>query len=206
MLKLKFQYSGRPMWREDSRGQEEKEETEGDMVGWHRQLNGHAFEQAPGDGEGQGSLACCNPRGCQESDMAERLNNNRVTEREDKQNSRLPRWKTESTSTGQERLEGGSGGRGTAQGCPQGGCWTSRFRRPLCERWGRAAHPGAVAGGGTKQGKGKGQGASTSQGDSVARIQNWAGSSHGWFILWKSQRGSFPLLPTPSFRFRDFPG
>ena len=31
--------------------------TEGEMVGWHRQLNGRAFEQAPGDHEGQGSLA-----------------------------------------------------------------------------------------------------------------------------------------------------
>ena len=31
------------------------------MVGWHHQLNGHEFEQAPEDGEGQGSLACCSP-------------------------------------------------------------------------------------------------------------------------------------------------
>ena len=29
------------------------------MVGWHHQLNGHEFEQTPGDSEGQGSLACC---------------------------------------------------------------------------------------------------------------------------------------------------
>ena len=34
---------------------------EDEMVGWHHQLNGHKFEQAPGDGEGQGSLACCSP-------------------------------------------------------------------------------------------------------------------------------------------------
>ena len=33
--------------------------TEEEMVGWHHQLNGHVSEQAPGDGEGQGSLACC---------------------------------------------------------------------------------------------------------------------------------------------------
>ena len=39
--------------------------TEGEMVGWHHQLNGHEFEQAPGDGEGQGSLACCSPWGSQ---------------------------------------------------------------------------------------------------------------------------------------------
>ena len=46
---------------------------EDEMVGWHHQLNGHKFEQAPGDGEGQGSLACCSPRGCKELDMNERL-------------------------------------------------------------------------------------------------------------------------------------
>ena len=37
----------------------EKGATEDEMVGWHHRLNGHEFEQAPGDGEGQGSLACC---------------------------------------------------------------------------------------------------------------------------------------------------
>jgi len=41
------------------------------MVGWQQQLNGHEFEQAPGDGEGQGSLACCSPWVRKESDMAE---------------------------------------------------------------------------------------------------------------------------------------
>ena len=41
----------------------------------HR-LNGHEFDQALGDGEGQGSLACCSPWGCKESDRTERLNNN----------------------------------------------------------------------------------------------------------------------------------
>ena len=35
--------------------------TENEMVGWHHQFNGHEFEQTPGDGEGQGSLACCSP-------------------------------------------------------------------------------------------------------------------------------------------------
>ena len=44
------------------------------MVGWHHLLNGHAFEQALGDGEGQGSLVCCSPWGHKESDMTERLN------------------------------------------------------------------------------------------------------------------------------------
>ena len=41
---------------------------------YHR-LNGHEFEQTPGDGEGQGSLACCSPWGCKESDTAYQLNN-----------------------------------------------------------------------------------------------------------------------------------
>ena len=49
--------------------------TDGEMVGWHHQLNGHEFEQAPGDGEGQGSLVCCSPWGCKELDRTERLNN-----------------------------------------------------------------------------------------------------------------------------------
>ena len=54
-------------------GQEEKRTTEDEMVGWHHQLNGQEFEQAPGDGEGQGSLACCSSWGRKESDTTERL-------------------------------------------------------------------------------------------------------------------------------------
>ena len=42
--------------------QEEKGMTEDEMVGWHHQLDGHEFEQAPGVGDGQGSLVCCSPR------------------------------------------------------------------------------------------------------------------------------------------------
>ena len=45
--------------------------TEDEMVGWHHQLNGHEFEQALGNGEGQGSLACCSPLGHKESDTTE---------------------------------------------------------------------------------------------------------------------------------------
>ena len=41
--------------------------TEDKMVGWHHRLNGHEFEQALGDGEGQGSLECCSPWGHNES-------------------------------------------------------------------------------------------------------------------------------------------
>ena len=50
--------------------------TEDEMFGWHHQLNGHEFEQTPGDGEGQGSLACCSPWGRKESDTTKQLNNN----------------------------------------------------------------------------------------------------------------------------------
>ena len=48
-------------------GQEEKGATEDEMVGWHHQLDGHEFEQAPGLGDGQGGLVC------KDSDMTERL-------------------------------------------------------------------------------------------------------------------------------------
>ena len=44
------------------------------MVGWHHRLDGHEFEQAPGAGEGQGSLACCSRRGRKGSDATGRLN------------------------------------------------------------------------------------------------------------------------------------
>ena len=49
--------------------------TEDEMVGWHHVFNGHEFEQAPGDGEGQGGLACCSPWGRKEPDTTEQLNN-----------------------------------------------------------------------------------------------------------------------------------
>ena len=70
MLNLKLQYFGHLMQRTDSfektlmlgkieggrrRGRQDQ------MVGWHRQLNGHKFEQAPGVGDGQGTLVCCGP-------------------------------------------------------------------------------------------------------------------------------------------------
>ena len=57
-------------WRQEEEGM-----TEDETVGWHHWLNGHEFEQALGDGEGQGSLGCCSPRGCKESDMTEQLKN-----------------------------------------------------------------------------------------------------------------------------------
>ena len=45
--------------------------TEDAIVGWHHRLNGHKFEQILGDGEGQGSLACCSPWGCKKLDRTE---------------------------------------------------------------------------------------------------------------------------------------
>ena len=51
--------------------QEEKGTTENGLVGRHHWLNGHEFEQALGDCEGQGSLRCCSPWGCKELDMTD---------------------------------------------------------------------------------------------------------------------------------------
>ena len=86
MLKLKLQYFGHLMRRADSLektlmlGKIEGRKTRGqqriEMVEWHHQLVRHDFEQALGDGEGQGSLAFCSPWGCKESDTTEQLNNN----------------------------------------------------------------------------------------------------------------------------------
>ena len=56
-------------------GQEEKGATEDETVGWHHWLNGHEFWQTLGDGEGQGSLACCSPWGHKESGTYGRLKN-----------------------------------------------------------------------------------------------------------------------------------
>ena len=61
-------------------GREEKKATEDEMVGWHHWLKGHESEQTLGDSEGQGSLACCRPRGHKELDTTERLNNNSNSE------------------------------------------------------------------------------------------------------------------------------
>ena len=55
-------------------GQEKKGMTEEEMVGWHHQLDGHEFEQAPGVGDGQGSLVCCSPRGHKELATTEQMN------------------------------------------------------------------------------------------------------------------------------------
>ena len=66
------------IWKDPDAGedweQEEKGTTEDEMAGWHHWLNGHGFEQAPGVGDQQGSLACCSPWGCKELDTTEQLN------------------------------------------------------------------------------------------------------------------------------------
>ena len=53
--------------------------TEDEMVGWHHGLNGHEFEQTPGDSERLGSLVCCSPWDCKELDKTWQLNNNICT-------------------------------------------------------------------------------------------------------------------------------
>ena len=80
MLKLKLQYFGHLMQRTDSLekilmlGKTEGRTTEDEMVGWLHQLDGHEFEQVPGVGDGQGSLACCSQWGHKELDTTEWLN------------------------------------------------------------------------------------------------------------------------------------
>ena len=55
--------------------QEEKRLTEVEMVGWHHWHDGHEFEQALGDSEGQGSLACCSPWGHSQRWLSNRTTN-----------------------------------------------------------------------------------------------------------------------------------
>ena len=62
-------------WRREEKGM-----TEDEIVGWHHWLNGHEFEQASGDAEGQGSLVCCNPWGYKQLDMTEWWNNKYFSE------------------------------------------------------------------------------------------------------------------------------
>ena len=65
------------IWKDPDAGKDwrqEKGTSEDEMVGWYHRLDGHEFEQAPGVGDGQGSLACCSPWGHKESIITERLN------------------------------------------------------------------------------------------------------------------------------------
>ena len=81
VLKLKLQYLGHLMQKTDSLektltlgkdwGQEEKGATEDEMVGWHRWLDGHEFEQALGDSEGQISPECCSLWGQSQTQLSD---------------------------------------------------------------------------------------------------------------------------------------
>ena len=81
MLKLKLQDFGHLMQRVDLSekdsdagrdwGQEEKGTTEGEMVGWYYQLDGHEFGWTRGVGDGQAGLSCCSSWVCKQSDMTE---------------------------------------------------------------------------------------------------------------------------------------
>ena len=85
MLKLKFQYFHYLIRRTDSSEKTlmlekiERKRRRGRhrmIVGWHHRLNGHEFEQTLGNGEGQGSLACCGPRVHKQLDTTNLNNNN----------------------------------------------------------------------------------------------------------------------------------
>ena len=60
------------IWKDPDAGKDWGQEDE--MVGWHHQVNGDEFEWTLGVGDGQRGLACCGPWGCEELDIAERLN------------------------------------------------------------------------------------------------------------------------------------
>ena len=80
MLKLKLQYFGHLMRRADSFektvmlggiGGRRRRGRQDEMAGWHHQIDGHGFGWTPGDGDGQGGLACCGSWGHKESDTTE---------------------------------------------------------------------------------------------------------------------------------------
>ena len=81
---LKLQFFGHLMQSTDSlektlmlgktEGRRRRGRQEDETAGWHHRLNEHEFEQAPGVGDGQGSLECCSPSGRKELDTTEQLN------------------------------------------------------------------------------------------------------------------------------------
>ena len=105
MLKLKLQYFGHPLQRNDSLEKTlmlgkiepggDGDDKGWDVVGWHHQ---HEFEQAPGVGDEQGSLACCSPWGHRESETTERLNDwtelkeNSLCNNDNSHNNYSPHW------------------------------------------------------------------------------------------------------------------
>ena len=65
---VKSQLIGRDLDARKDWGQEDNWTTKDKMVGWQHWLNGHEFEQTPGDGERQGNWECYSPWGSKESD------------------------------------------------------------------------------------------------------------------------------------------
>ena len=112
MLKLKLQYFGHLMRRTDSLektlmlgkiwGRRRRGGQRMRWFGWHHWLNGHEFEQAPGNGEGQGSLVCCSPWDHKELDTTEQLNNEFLMEFLNIESifyrNSLSEWKTHNSS------------------------------------------------------------------------------------------------------------
>ena len=85
MLKLKLQYSWHTGKDPDAaKDWKQKRETQNEMAGWHHWPNGHELGQTPGDGEGQGSLACCS-----KSNRTWWLNNNNKAEERQNKNDTL---------------------------------------------------------------------------------------------------------------------
>ena len=77
---VKNWFLGKDPYAEKDWRQEEKGTTVDEMTGWHHWLDGHEFEQALGDGEGQGSLMSCSPWGHKELDTTKQLKNNQQSE------------------------------------------------------------------------------------------------------------------------------
>ena len=88
----KSQLTGKDLDAGKDWGQKEKRAIEDEVVGWHHQFNGHEFMQAPGDSEGQGSLACCSPWDHKESDSTEWLNNNKGKCEDDSTQFNTTQW------------------------------------------------------------------------------------------------------------------
>ena len=111
--------------------------TEDEMIGWHHQLNGHEFEQTLGDGEGQGSLACCSPWGRKESDTTEPLSNNRAGTKRRWASGQRQERRRHSQGRGPGGHQGHSQGRGAGRlKCLQGRPWTRQAQ-------GHTGDPGA---------------------------------------------------------------
>ena len=81
--------------KEPDAGKDWRQMIVNERIGWHHKLNGHEFEQSPGDGEGQGSLVCGSPWGRQELETTEWLNTTTTN-----------KWKCVKTSLIQQRAEG----------------------------------------------------------------------------------------------------